>query len=397
MSSFSNLDVIHPNSFFLDFAKFAYRYRILISILMSAWAIYCFISIGFFLQPWYKSDVKFLPPESSGGGFSIANLAGISLPNMGGDGIKAEYIQEVFESDDFAVKIINQLNLIKKYNLQKQRFPKEKAITEFRNRVKMVTSQSSGIGISDIISITIHVEDENPDSAFLICKRSYQVLDSITRDLSNALSGRRVEYIKSRLDSTEAVALDEAKQFATYQKKSKIFDLNRQLEITSNSIGELIRNINSSTAQLGVMKSMYGNDAQEVKVIERRIEEAKKQVFRFTYDTTPSITPSLTASVNAASEYESKVRELKGQMEMIRALRQQYEIEKMDAARNYSLFRVVDPPMFSKKKFRPKRLIVMPAALIGGWGFLFVGIASIYVFLIGRSVFKEFVHQIADK
>jgi uncharacterized protein involved in exopolysaccharide biosynthesis len=83
---------------------------------------------------------------------------------------------------------------------------------------------------------------------------------------------------------------------------------------------------------------------------------------------------------SVGTEYLRKLREFKYNETLFELLSKQYEVARLDEARNAVVIQVVDPAVPSEKRYKPKRLLIVLGAMAAG---LFV---SLFVSFMGGGL-----------
>jgi uncharacterized protein involved in exopolysaccharide biosynthesis len=235
--------------------------------------------------------------------------------------------------------------------------------------------------ITGIISIT--VMDRDRYRARDIAEAYVEELDKLVNNLSTSSARREREFLEQRLKSVKT-DLD-ASSVALSQFSSRNATINPQSQgqalITSASglQGELI----TAQSELSGLKAMYSDDNVRVREARARIDELRSQLRKMgsiggTADgadlKADQSYPSIRELPILGVTYSDLSRQLIMQENIYETLTRQYELAKVQEAKEIPVIKVLDEPEVAERKSSPHRSIIV---IIGTLASAFAGIAWI--------------------
>ena len=313
----------------------------------------------------YTSTAQLMPPDPqalsnismlsalSGAG-SVASLSAgglISARTPGGTFIGIVSSQTA--QDD----IINRFDLLRVYHC--------KLYIDARNiltkRTTIDEDKKSGI-------ISISVTDHDPNRARDLAEAYVEELDKLVNSLSTSSARREREFLEQRLKSIKS-DLD-ASSIALSQFSSRNATLNPQsqgqvlFESASKLQGELI----TARSELSGLKAMYSDDNVRVREANARINELQSQLRKMGSiggaadgaDLNADHTyPSIRELPLLGVTYSDLYRQMVMQEGIYETLNKQFELAKVEEAKEIPSIKVLDEPQVPERKSSPHRAIIV--------------------------------------
>jgi tyrosine-protein kinase Etk/Wzc len=296
------------------------------------------LGIGFSITPTFIATTKLLPPQQPHGLAStlLNQLGGLAGPAGVAAGIKnpADMYVAMLESRTIADRLIERFGLKQLYNAEFD----EHARKGLESRSK-ITAGRDGL-------IVIRVEDHDPRRA---------------ADLANA-------YVEELRALTQSLAVTEASQrrvFFEQQVKQARHDLtNAELALRGAGINEATLNTIPQSALEFVAGLKAKVTSQEIKLAAMRgfMTESNPE-FRQTQTELYALRAQLakleanggTKVSGRGAEYIARLRDFKYHETLFELMAKQYELARLDEARESALIQVVDSAVPPDFKSKPKR------------------------------------------
>lgn len=360
--------------------------------LLRAATVGLFVStlIAFLIPKSYTSTAQLMPPDSQSssglammaamaGKASGGGLAGITGDLLGLKSSGALFIG-VLRSETSQDRIIKQFDLQKVYG--------ERLLMNARKMLDQNTAISedrkSGI-------ITISVTDRDPQRAAAIANAYVDELNSLVAQLSTSAAHREREFLEDRLKVAK-VDLDEASnQLAQFSSKNNTLDIQAEGKAMLDAAGSLAGQLIAAESELQGLRQIYTDNNARVRALNARVSELRKQLNKLggTQDQNPqtgaaqpknasqpesSDPPSDKASTSPfptirnlpllGAKYADYYRRAKIQETVFEMLTEQYELAKVQEAKETPSVKVLDPARVPEKKsFPPRSLIVLLGTL----------------------------------
>jgi uncharacterized protein involved in exopolysaccharide biosynthesis len=348
--------------------------------------------IAFLIPKSYTSTAQLMPPDtqSSSGLAMMAAMAskvGGGLGSMAGDllGMKTSgaLFIGVLRSQTAQDRIVQEFNLQKAYALIGK-----KSITDTRTQLDENTSISedrkSGI-------ISIGVTDRDPQRAAAIANGYVDQLNSLVAELSTSAAHRERVFLEGRLVLAKHDLDDASNQLAQFSSKNNTLDMQTEGKAMLDAAGTLAGQMIAAQSELEGLRQIYTDNNPRVRALNARVGELRKQleklggVQRFapgdgalnstnTKDAEPPSTqapgissgkidglpfPTIRNLPLLGAKYADFYRRAKIQETVFEMLTEQYELAKVEEAKETPSVKVLDPGRVPERKSFPPRLLIM--------------------------------------
>jgi tyrosine-protein kinase Etk/Wzc len=341
-------------------------------------AIVASVIISLILPNVYSATAKVLPPQKeTGGGLSAllgqaGGLAGLAAGGLGGG---SDLYIGILKSRSVADAVIQRLDLTKVY----------KADTFEAARKSLDGAVKVQAGKDGIISIV--AEDKDPKRSALLANTFVDELGKTTIRLNLSKAGTERSFLEKRLDLVKKdlkTAEDDVKSFA---QSNKIVQVDSQAKASIESIARLKAELASKEVQLAVVSSNQTAQSLEVKAIETGIRRLKGELGALAGSGSGGEgIPSIGNVPGVGLEYSRKLRELKTQEAIFEQLTKQYEMAKLNEAKDSSSFQILDQAVVPVKKSKPARAIIVILATVTAF---FVSVFAVLV--------QEYLTKVSDE
>jgi len=334
-----------------------------------------FTVIAFLIPKKFASTVQLMPPDNqnlNGAALLSAVMGNASLSAAAGDllGMKSsgDLVIGVLQSRTVADRLIDKFDLRRVYSLKTY----EAARRKLANNSEISLDNKSQI-------IVVRVLDTDPKRAQGMANEYVTALNDVMSKVSSSAARREREFLEERIKAVKPTLNDASRKLAEYSSHNDTFDPKEQgktmVEETSRLQGELI----SAEAQLNGLKQIYGNGNARVKEAEARVGTLRAELARLNGG--PVSRSSLDAedgnSSNGASypslrklpligtTWTELYREAKIQEAVYENLTKQYELARVEEAKELPSIKVLDAADYPEKKTSPPRtaLVVIGAML----------------------------------
>lgn len=336
---------------------------------------------AFLIPVRFESTTRLMPPDGqSGAGMALLSAAAAKTGGLGalaGDllGIKnsgALFIG-VLQSETVQDGLINQFHLQQVYHTSKI----EDARKELGAHTNISEDRKSGI-------ISISVTDHDPRRAAAMAQAYVGELDRVVAQVSTSAARRERIFLEERLHDVKAGLDAASKKFSDFASKNTAIDIPAQgkamVEAAASLQGELI----AAESQLRGLQAIYTDQNVRVKALRARVAELHSQLDKLGGQAdgassgksgNPSLYPSIRKLPVLGVTYFDLYRETKIQETVYELLTQQYELAKVQEAKEIPSVKVLDVALVPTKKSFPPRLLLMAlsafAALLAGCVWLF--------------------------
>jgi uncharacterized protein involved in exopolysaccharide biosynthesis len=350
--------------------------------------------IAFLIPKQYTSTAQLMPPDtqSTSGMAMMAAFAakgGGGLGTVAGDllGLKSTgaLFIGVLRSQTSQDRLIQQLDLRKVYGTRLVMDARKK----LDENTSIVEDRKSGI-------ITISVTDHNPQRATALANAYVDELNLLVVNLSTSSAHRERVFLEERLKVVKHDLDDASNELAQFSSRNNTIDIQEEgkaiVEAAANLAGQMI----AAQSQLEGLRQIYTDNNPRVQSLNARVAELRRQLQKVG-GTGSEIAKDSTQSVNQSSEmpypsirnlpllgvkYADHYRHAKIQETVYELLTEQYELAKVEEAKETPSVKVLDPARVPEWKSSPPRLLLM---LLGT--FFVFGFSVVWV--LGSTHWKE--------
>jgi tyrosine-protein kinase Etk/Wzc len=346
----------------------ARRKSVIIRICVAAVIIAVCYSLA--LKNIYTASAKIIPPQKdSGGGLSallgqaggLASLAG----GMGGlGGGSTDLYLGILKSRSVADVVIKRLNLQKEF--------KAKTIDDTRKKLEKAVKFKAG---KDGI-ISIDAESKDPQKAAQLANTFVDELGRRSVELNLTKAGTERMFLEKRLAVVKQDLRNAEDDMKAFQERYKTFKADSQAIMAIQGIARLEAEIITKEAQLASLRNSMTDESNEVRTLKAGIARLKSQLGSMTGSGGSDVIPAVGNIPALAVEYFRKIRELKTQEAIFEQLTKQYEVAKINEARDSSSMQVLDEAVVPLKKSKPKRALIVILAAVTAF---FASIVIVFV------------------
>jgi uncharacterized protein involved in exopolysaccharide biosynthesis len=339
------------------------RRRLLFRV--ACWALPISVVIALLLPNRYESSVRIMPPDSMGNtGGMLAALAGKGNPEiaamagslLGMKGSGALYV-DLFRSRTVQESVIDRLNLQNVYWLRY----KQDARKKLDNVTEVSEDRKSGV-------ITLKVQDHSPQRAHDIAQAYVEELNRVVSQVSTSSARRERMFIEQRLVSVKSDLGVAERQFSEFASKNTALDIKEQAKAMVESAAALQGQLIAAQSQLQSLEQIYTENNIRVRALRAQVDELKRQLQNvrgsdstLANDATHSdeIYPPIRKLPLLGVEWADLYRRVKIQETVYELLNQQYEMARIQEAKEIPTVNVVDPADVPEKKSWPPRMLIV--------------------------------------
>ncbi len=322
------------------------------------------VALAFLLPKEYESTVQLMPPDPQTSSSTLALLMGSPAAAAGFNGFASSLLMPrspgstfvgILESRSVADDIINRFDLRSEYH--------EKRYLETRKHLSRWSdiSEDKKTGI-----ITITVTDYDPVRARNIAAMYVEELNKLVAQLSTSSARRERLFLEERLQSVTKDLDSATRELAEFSSKNGAIDLQAQskamLEAGARAQGELI----AAASELRGLQEIYAPTSVKVQAAEARISELKRQLQKMSgsgsadqNSSADELYPPLRKLPLLGVRYYELVRRARIQESVFEALTKQFEIARVQEAREIPTVKVLDQADVPEKKSFPPRIAII--------------------------------------
>ena len=311
------------------------------------------VTVSLLMTPVYTAKTVIMPPQQqqSSASSALASLGALAGLAGGAAGIKSP--DEMYVAFMGSDRFLNAL--IDRYHLQERYHTKTLIDTRtlLKSKAKVMPDKKSGL-------ISIEFEDEDPQFAAEVANAHVQELGRMLDMLAVTDAQQRRVFFESQIKkvqenlSSAEIAFRQAKEKSGLQVTSVI------AETGVRASAELRGQIAAREVQLQSLSRFATPQNPEVQRIASELSAERAQLQKLEQGSGQVI--GTTLQLEAVKSY----RDMKVQEAMLEVLIKQFELARVDEAKEGPLIQVVDLATPPERRSKPKRtLIVLASALAG--------------------------------
>jgi tyrosine-protein kinase Etk/Wzc len=324
--------------------------------------------------PIYTARTTLLPPGSQQQNGSAAALA--ALGQLGGlaGGLGAKTPDELYvallKSDTVVRALDKRFDLKKRYELTSH----EALRRTLPSLVRVTSDKKTGV-------ILVEVDDEDPAfAAELANAHGIEVTRLLGRLAVSEAQQRRV-FFERQLAETKERLVKAEQEFRQMQETSGVIVLDKQAEALIGNAARLRAQIAEREVRMKVLRTGATERNPEVLRLASELQALRAELVRLESNSGDSAGNALDMPVGklpeAAISYVRARREVKLQETLLESMIRQFEVAKLDEAKEGSELQQVDPALPPDHKSKPSRALIVLASTL-------VALMGSCLFVIGR-------------
>lgn len=313
----------------------------------------------------YDSTTRLMPPgnQSSSGMAMMAAMAGkggTGLSSLADDllGMKTsgDLFIDILRSRTVADRLIGRFDLRRVY---RDRYWQD-ARKDLAKNTGIAEDRKSGV-------LTITVTDRDSERAAEIARSYVEELDRLVAQVTTSSARRERIFIEQRLVTVKQDLDRASREFSEYASQNAAIDIDAQGKATVEAAARLEGETIAAQSELEGLERIYTKENVRARSLQARVDELRSQLHKIGGDPAgasggkpgaagefPSIRQLPLLGVKWADLY----RETKIQETVYELLTQQYEMAKIEEAKEIPVVRVLDPADVPEKKSFPPRMVI---------------------------------------
>jgi capsule polysaccharide export protein KpsE/RkpR len=340
------------------------------------------IVLAFLVPSHYKSAVRFVPGEnsSSTGSSSMMGLMSKALggdnSNMGSFGLDAAsllgaktpgaFYVEVLKSRSVQDRLVNRFDLRARYS-KSTYFEARKKLAKF---TEIEEDKKSGV-------ITLTITDYEPEMAAQMANAYVDELNRLAVDLNTSSAHRERQFLEQRLDTAKQDLARASAALSQFTTRNSMVDPQNEgravMDAAARMQGELI----ASATELKGLQQIYSDDNVRVRTLKARMAELQSQLRNLVGQNNDQAVqeslgwsapyPSMHTLPGLGSRYADLYREAKIQEAVYAFVTQQFEMARIQEAKELPIVRVMDAGVKSEKRSSPIRSLIVAGSVFGAF------------------------------
>lgn len=325
--------------------------------------------VAFLLPVRYEAKIVMLPPQQNssvgsallgqlGNAGSLGALAPLASLAGGSLGIKnpADMYVSLLTTRTVEDALIQRFGLMAEY--------REKRMSDARKELEYRTTAVAG---SKDGLIRLSVEDRDPKRAAELANGYVEEFRKLSASLAITEAARRRLFFEQQLQQAKDSLTGAEESMRETQQSTGVLQIDSQARSLIESAAILRGQVVAKQVQIQSMRSFAAEDNPNLILAKEELAALQSQLNRVAgsqQDGGSDIILSKGRVTGSGLEYLRRLRELKYHETVFELLAKQFEIAKLDEAREGSIVQVVDAAVPPDKRSSPHRLLIVISALV---------------------------------
>jgi uncharacterized protein involved in exopolysaccharide biosynthesis len=342
------------------------------------------ILIPFFIPNSYTATSQLMPPESMTSS-NMAMLATLTAKAGPLGGITSDLLNVktsaglfigVLTSENILEQMVTQFSLTNVYKVTGD----EEAQEKLNDNTFIREDKNSGL-------IAISVTDHDPRRAAAIANAYVDKLNALLGQLSTSSAHKERVFLEERLKFVKQDLDQATNQLAQFSSSTDTLDPQQESKAMLDAAGNITAQLVASESQLEGLRQIYTDRHPRVRALNARVEQLRKELeklggapetaaagqqTRRSHDanTQASSTayPSIRTLPLLGAKYGDYYRHVKIQESVYEQLTSQYELAKVQEAKEIPTIRVLDVAQPPRKKVSPHRALLSVLGIFVSFG-----------------------------
>lgn len=314
------------------------------------------LGYSFSIPPTYTAKTQFLPPQQQQ---SAAASMLASLGNLGGlagavGGIKnpADQFIAYMKSVTLQDSLIERFKLLERYE----------AKTKTDARLALTGSVRAVSGKDGLISV--EVDDKDPKFAAELANGHVEELGKLLGKLATTEAQQRRLFFEKQLTQAKNELIRSEIALKATGVSSSVLKSNPASAVAA--VAGLQAAVTAQEVKLGAMRGYFAETAPDFKQALNELANLRAQLSKQEKNS-----PSTGGKATSEGDYVTKYREFKYHETLFELFSKQFEIAKVDEAREGAVIQVLDAAQAPERKAKPKKaMIAVIATLASGFALL---------------------------
>jgi tyrosine-protein kinase Etk/Wzc len=316
------------------------------------------LGISFVIPPTYTAKTQFLPPQQqqSAAASMLASLG--SLGGLAGavGGIKnpADQFLAYMKSVTLQDALIERFKLLERYE----------AKTKTDARLALTGRVRAASGKDGLISV--EVDDKDPKFAAELANAHVEELGKLLSRLATTEAQQRRLFFEKQLSFAKDKLIQSEIALKATGVSGSVLKSNPASAVAAVAV--LQAAVTAQEVKLGAMRGYLAETAPDFKQAMNELANLRAQLSKQEKDT-----PSISGKASTEGDYITKYREFKYHETLFELFSKQFELAKVDEAREGAVIQVLDAAQPPERKSKPhKSMIVIVATLAAGFALLLI-------------------------
>jgi uncharacterized protein involved in exopolysaccharide biosynthesis len=339
------------------------------------------VLVAFLVPSNYESRSELMPPDSQSA--SMGTLASLTASSGGAGGVLSSAADllgvrtsgalfiEILRSHTVEDRLINRFDLRRVYRANTYL----KARQQLESRTSASEDKKSGV-------LTIVVSDHDPLRAAAMVQSYVEELNHMVAELNTSAAHRERVFLEERLKVVKQDLDRSAHEFSDFSSKNATIDIKEQARSMVAGAATVQGEIIAAESELRSLEQVYSPNNVRVRSLQARLAELQQQLQKLGGTVLDATTPmpensypSLRRLPVIGLTYTDLSRRVTIDESVFEVLTKQYELARVQEAKEIPSVKVIDPAEHPEKRSGPSRVLI----ILGGATFSLCA-AAVWVF-----------------
>jgi len=271
-------------------------------------------------------------------------------------------------------RIVDRFDLLNLYKVRYRQDARQRLLTCFIAR----EDRKNGV-------ITLTVEDRDPKRAADMANAFGEELKNLAGGLAISEAGQRRMFFEEQIRHTKESLARAEEEIKGFQQRTGMFQVDAQARAIIEGIARLRAGIAMKEVEARVLRSFATAQNPDLQRVEEEIRALRVELEKVETSKGEGFDPLMPSArvPEMGTEYLRKFRQLKYNETLYELLSKQYELAKLDEARDAVVIQVIDRAVPPERKSRPQRALIVLLATVTA---LFV---SVFIVLLLEKPWKK--------
>lgn len=321
------------------------------------------LAVSLFITPVFTSVAKIMPPQqqqSSGMAAMLGQLGGLAGAAGGLAGIKSpnDLYVGLLESRTVADSLIIRFKLKERYEMK----------TMDDTRKELTANSVIATGKKDGF-ITIAANDKDPQFAADLANAYVDELAKLTQSMALTEASQRRLFFEKQLKEARDQLADAEIALRRTQERTGLIQPEAQVQAIITNAAQVKGAIAAKEVQLNAMRTFAAGQNPDLLRTQEELRGLQVQLAKLEKDR-PSKDGDFMVPTGkipeAGVDYVRSVRNVKYYETIFELLAKQFELAKIDEAKDSSLIQLLDKALPAERKSKPHRVFITLAAVVAG-------------------------------
>lgn len=313
---------------------------------------------SFALPNVYKTSAKIMPPQQnqSGAAALLSQLGGMGGMAAGVAGLKSNsdlYIG-MLKSRTVADRLISQFKLKSAYDTESQ----EKARKKLEDNTTISTGKDG--------LITIDVEDEDRQRVPQIANAYVSQLQQLTKELAVTEAAQRRLFYEQQLEQAKNNLASAEISLKKSLDTNGVISVDNESRAIVETVGRLRAQVSVKEIELNSMRSFVTESNPDYRRKQQELSSLQAELYKLENGRGNDNVKVGSPAQQAGLQNIKLLRDVKYYQMLYELLAKQYEVARLDEAKDPSMIQVLDPAQEPERKFKPKRFVIVLLGAIAG-------------------------------